>query len=324
MSINDSIPPFDGQPGVWLRSAFHVHTTETDGWLTPAIQRRYHAQAEYDVLAITDHDMLTPVPETSQADHCTGLLTIGGTELSLTAPKSGGPLHLLGIGITTQLAVGRGATLSEAAAAIRAAGGLPYLAHPVWSGLRTDEVDGIEACAGVEIYNASCGVEQDRAHADAHVDVWLSMGHRLHLIATDDTHYPGYDAFQAWTMVHAREKTREAFLEALAAGRFYATSGPRITSLSLLNDRLTVRTTPALSITLLANPPYGAQVRSGSQAFTYRAERLRTADGQALEGTIEGDALTGAHFRWDEGMRYARIVVTDDRGRRAWSNPIWP
>ena len=32
------IAPFDGQPGEWLRCAFHVHTSRSDGWLQPNIQ----------------------------------------------------------------------------------------------------------------------------------------------------------------------------------------------------------------------------------------------------------------------------------------------
>jgi hypothetical protein len=319
MPLTDgSIAPFDGAEGVWLRCAFHVHTTASDGWLTPEKQRRYHAWAGYDVLAITDHDRLTPEPAGSD-----GLLIIGGTEISLRAPKSGGPLHLLGIGITEQPAATIASSLTEAARAVRAAGGLPFLAHPVWSGLRTDEVDGLEECAGVEIYNASCEVEQDRGHADAHTDIWLSAGHRFGLIATDDTHYPGWDAFRGWTMVHARERSREAVLEALAAGRYYATSGPRITDLRVDDGVLTVRSTPARSITAFANPHFGAQVRAGHHELAYYGQRLRTTDGQTSEGLSDGDLLTGARFTAVPGVRYYRIMVTDDRGRRAWSNPIW-
>ena len=312
------IAPFDDAPGVWLRCALHVHTTETDGWLTPPVQRRYHAWADYDVLSITDHDRYTAEPPGE--DH---LLVIGGTEITLTAPRSGGPLHLLGIGITEMPAVGRDATLAEAATAVRASGGLPYLAHPVWSGLRTDEVEGIEQCAGMEIYNAGCDVEQDRVHADAHADLWLSMGHRLNLIATDDTHYPGYDAFRAWTLVHARARTREAVLEALTAGRHYASTGPRITGLTVENGMLTVRCSPVRYVTVLANPPYGAQVRAGRQELAYHAKRLQTADGQTVEGLTEGELLTGAIFGSHPGMRYVRVVIQDHAGRRAWSNPIW-
>jgi len=318
MTAAAAIPLFDGAPGGWLRCAFHVHTTESDGWLTPPVQRRYHTGAGYDVLAITDHDRCTPEPPGED-----NLLVIGGTELSLTAPKSGGPLHLLGIGITSQPRVGREATLAEAAAAVREVGGVPFLAHPVWSGLRTDEVDGIEHVAGIEIYNASCEVEQDRAHADAHADIWLSEGHRLGLIATDDTHYPGYDSFRGWTMVHAAGRTREAVVAALDAGRFYATCGPRITGLELADGALTVRTTPVRAIAALANPPYGGQVRAGAHELAYGGHRLPTADGQTLEGLVEGDLLTGAVFPIHPKVRYARIVVQDERGRRAWTNAVW-
>jgi hypothetical protein len=314
----ESSSPFDGAEGVWLRCAFHVHTTESDGWLQPAVQRRFHGWGGYDVLAITDHDRLTTEPDGND-----DLLVIGGTELSLTAPKSGGPLHLLGIGITSQPAVGKDATLKEAALAVRAAGGLPFLAHPVWSGLRTDEVDGIEECAGMEIFNAGCEVEQDRAHADAHAEVWLSMGHRLGLIATDDTHYPGFDSFRGWTMVHARERSREAVLEALATGRYYATAGPRITDLTVENGVLTVRTTPVRVIAALANPPIGGQVRAGHLEIAYHGRRMRTPDHQTREGLIDGELLTGAEFDWNPRARYYRVVITDALGRRAWSNPIW-
>ena len=55
-----AIAPFDDRPGHWLRCALHVHTTASDGWLAPHIQRRYHRWGGYDVLAITDHDMHTP------------------------------------------------------------------------------------------------------------------------------------------------------------------------------------------------------------------------------------------------------------------------
>ena len=315
---NGPVAPFDDEPGVWLRCAFHVHTTESDGWFTPVMQRRAHAQAQFDVLAITDHDMYTSEPEGDD-----DLMIIGGTELSLTAPKSGGPLHVLAIGITEQPKVGRDATLAEAARAVKATGGLPFVAHPVWSGLLTDEVDGIEECAGVEIYNSSCEVEQDRAHADAHADLWLSRGHRLNLIATDDTHYPGFDDFRGWVMVHARARTRDSVVEALKAGRYYSSCGPRILGITVENHVVTVRTTPVRSITALANPPYGAQVRAGFHELTHRARRLRTGDGQVMEGIVEGDLLTGAVFGPAKGVRYARIMVTDDQGRRAWSNPIW-
>jgi hypothetical protein len=313
-----AVAPFDGAPGVWLRCAFHAHTTESDGWLAPEMLRRYYALGGFDVLAITDHDRYTVEPAGDD-----DLVIIGGTEISLVAPKSRGPLHLLGIGITAMPAVDLQSSLGEACAAVRAAGGLPFLAHPVWSGLLTDEVDGIELAAGLEVCNSSCGVEQDRPYGDVHWDLWLSRGLRLGGIATDDLHYPGYEAFRSWTMVHARERSRAAVMEALGAGRYYATTGPRITELAVDDGILRIASTPVRSITASANPPFGARVTAGHHELAFRALRHRTPDGQALEGIGEGEHLTGATFHGHPLVRYVRLSVEDDRGRRAWTNPIW-
>jgi hypothetical protein len=297
----------------------HAHTTESDGWLTPTMLRRYHAIAGFDVLAITDHDRFTPAPEGDD-----DLLLLGGVELSLKAPASGGPLHVLGLGVTDLPAVTPDVPLVEAAKAIRATGGLAFVAHPVWSGLRTEELDSFEGVTGIEIFNAGCEVEEGRGHANAHWDIWLSKGHRLTAIATDDLHTPGFESFLGWTMVHAREKSRLAVLDALRDGRFYATTGPRITALESDGHRLTIRTTPARSIAFLAQPPFGTQLNAGRLQPSHYARRLPTTDGQTVEGQIDNDLLSGATVAWLPGIRYLRIVVTDDRGRMAWTNPRHP
>jgi hypothetical protein len=310
--------PFDGEAGIWLRCALHTHTTNSDGWLSPEMVRRYHAAGGYDVLAITDHDCFTPEPPGTD-----DLIVIGGTEISLRGPKSGGPLHLLGLGITSMPEVTERSSLADACRAVDACGGLAFVAHPVWSGLLTDEVDGIELAAGLEVYNSSCEVEQGRASGEVHWDLWLSRGYRLGAIATDDLHLPGYEAFRSWTMVHARERTREACMEALRTGRYYATMGPRISAVEFDGATLSVRCTPVRSITALANAPFGARVNAGHHELAHRGQRRRTDDLQALEGIVDGELLTGATFQGGhEGLRYVRVVVEDERGRKAWTNPI--
>ena len=328
-STAGGIAPWDGADGVWLRCQFHAHTTESDGWLSPEMLRRYHAQAGYDVLAITDHDRLTEIPAPHRSHGGDdGLLVIGGTELSLKSPESGGPLHVLGIGVDVmpQIRDEQTSTLAEAAAAIRGAGGLAYIAHPWWSGHRADELGDFSGVTGVEVFNAGCETEQGRGNSEAQWDLWLSAGHRLTAIAADDLHTPGFESFRAWTMVHAAERSREAVLAALAAGRSYATTGPRISTIAVDGEALHVRSTPARSITVLAQPPYGARVNAGHHEIAFFGSRLATADGHGGEGIIEGDWLTGADFprlAGAAGLRYVRVVVTDPHGRSAWSNPIW-
>src|SRR4051812_7611769 len=92
MSERAAIGPF-GREGDWLRCCFHAHTTASDGMLPPAMLCRFYAMGGFDVLAITDHDLLTPPPAELDAD-AAKLLVLPGSELSLRAPVSGGPLHV--------------------------------------------------------------------------------------------------------------------------------------------------------------------------------------------------------------------------------------
>lgn len=321
------IAPWDGADGVWLRCQLHAHTTESDGWLSPVALRRYHAQAGYDVLAITDHDRLTAIPPSHPSfGDDDGLVVLGGTELSLRSPRSGGPLHVLGIGVREFPAVSRDASLTDAAAAIRTAGGLSYVAHPWWSGHRTEELGDFAGVTGIEVFNAGCEAEQGRGCSEAHWDAWLAAGHRLTGIAADDLHTPGWESFRAWTVVHAAARSPEAVLAALAAGRAYATTGPRIHAIAFDGETVSVRCTPARSIAIVAQPPYGARVNAGYHQIAYAGHRLPTPDAQSVEGQIDGELLTGALFpslAIAPNLRYLRVVVVDELGRQAWSNPVW-
>ena len=125
------------------------------------------------------------------------------------------------------------------------------------------------------------------------------MGHRLNLIATDDTHYPGYDVFRAWTLVHARDRTRAALLDSLAAGRFYATTGPRITSLTLADGLLTVRTTPARTITAL-----------GTSYIVRRDPHQITVT--LIDGQVAGYGVSGAADRISRTRRRVRAYFWRD------------
>jgi hypothetical protein len=46
------------------------------------------------------------------------------------------------------------------------------------------------------------------------------------------------------------------------------------------------------------------------------------ANGRKL--LAEDKPLEKAYFKMQEGMKYIRIEVTDDKGRTAWTNPIYP
>ena len=64
------------------------------------------------------------------------------------------------------------------------------------------------------------------------------------------------------------------------------------------------------------------RVNAGPFGMELRARRLRSATNRP-EGYLEGELLTGAVFTLQGMERYARIQVEDERGRCAWTNPLF-
>ncbi len=72
----------------------HLHTTASDGTMSPAELVRYAQAKGLKVIAITDHDTIEGLPEGLQEGKKVGLEVIPGVELS--ADASSGTMHLLG------------------------------------------------------------------------------------------------------------------------------------------------------------------------------------------------------------------------------------
>jgi hypothetical protein len=146
-------PPFEGD-GVWLRCALHAHTTNSDGELAPDMLVRHYEWAGYDVLAITDHWVRTEERSTRK------LLVIPSTELNATCGPSEDDAHVLALGVEADPEPPDSfAPLQEVVDWIRANGGLPYLAHTYWSGLRTEQWEPCEGLLGIEVWNTGCELE---------------------------------------------------------------------------------------------------------------------------------------------------------------------
>jgi hypothetical protein len=321
-ATRDGLAVFAGA-GHWLRCNLHAHTTNSDGMLTPPMLRRYYALGGYDVLAVTDHDQLTPPPELDPR-HPDHLLLVSGAELSLRAPVSGGPLHVLALGITSLPEVTLGSSFAEAVGAIEAVGGVAILAHPWWSGLLPEELDrdALARCVAMEVFNAGCEVEQGRGNSAQYWDALLASGLCVNAVATDDHHLPGFDAFRGWTMARVAERTPEAVVAALRAGAFYSSCGPAILDVRVDAGSWTITTTPAHSVAALGQPPLGTRVNADAHGLREHGETRLQPSGWR-EGLVDGELLTEARFPRLPGWRYVRFEVADARGRVAWTNPLW-
>jgi hypothetical protein len=296
--------------GEWLRCALHAHTTNSDGELPPDKLVRHYEWAGFDVLAITDHWVRTVEPSTDR------LLVIPSTELNAQA---GGPEHdahvlAFGLAVDPELPSGEFASLPDTVAYVHAHGGVAYLAHTYWSGLRTEQFEDCDGLVGIEVWNAGCELEVGRGDSSLHWDEALERGRLLYALATDDSHHPGFDSALAWTWVRAGERSAAAVLAALREGRFYSSTGPRIHELELDDEHVTVRCSPAANVTLLAGKRRGARANAGRLGYPYGIRALETND----DGLI-----TAVRLERPPGAPYGRLEVADADGRTAWTNPLW-
>ena len=187
------------------------------------------------------------------------------------------------------------------------------MAHPYWSGLPLQALIGADGVDGIELFNASAERENGRGDSSYIWDPCLEAGRKLWGFATDDCHYPGFDIGDAWTMVRAAERTEEAVVESLRHGWTYATAGPQIHDVRIDGDAVEVRCSPARSVVLMSRYETGWSVRTD--------HRNRQEDAWILE--VDGAGLiVRARFAPPIPLPYRRLVVADQGGRRAWTNPI--
>ena len=315
--------PFDVD-GVWLKSAFHTHTARSDGELDPAAHVRHHEWMGFDVVAVTDHWTLTHEPST---DH---ILVITGAELA--ADPHGEALadsEILAIGISDIPDDPGGdrakwgpidaytyktfPDLSAAARCIADQGGVSFIAHPYWSGIPLETLMAVEGAHGIELFNSSAHRENARGDSSYVWDLCLDRGKRFWAFGTDDCHYPGFDIGDAWTMVRAAERTEAAVLEALRQGHTYASAGPQIRDITVEGTELEVRCSPARAVVMASRYETGWAVLAGA--------RNRMEEARVLERDDRG-LIVRARFSPSIELPHRRVVIEDEAGRKAWSNPI--
>jgi hypothetical protein len=158
-------------------------------------------------------------------------------------------------------------------------------------------LDGVELS---EVYNTMSDepFNGPRGNAESLLDVTAANGKYYRLVAADDSHRYQGEQCVSWIMVQAEALTVTDILSALKAGRFYATQGPEIYSITHEDDRITVDCSPVSRITFCSN--------------------LCWVDGRCRSG----EGLTGETYRIQPGDRFVRVQLTDAGGRKAWSSPI--
>ena len=286
-------------PGNWYKGSLHIHSTASDGRLTPEEVLDWYRQHGYHFVALTDHNVSSQAQSLGQ-----DWITLAGIEVDGWDPVAG-LYHLVGLGMGPFVPSPEPAASMQAAVThLRQAGAMVCLAHPYWSGQRSADLIDLEGCFALEVYNGGCEVDDAKGFSHVHWDDLLAAGRRLWGVAVDDAHWRlgDRDAGLGWVWVKAASLTQRAVLDALQQGCFYASSGPRIHNLSIDAGRAEI---------LVCCSPVTAIDFVGAGRFS---RRVVAASGQVL---------TEASYQLRASQQYVRVACRDDEGCWAWTNPVF-
>ena len=282
--------------GVWLKGNLHIHTDRSDGKASFDEAIALYERAGYDFIAVTDHWVVSERGQTPG-----GMLLLSGCEYNIGRRVQEGIYHIVGVGMARAPQIERrrdGLTAQALIDGIRAADGLAILAHPAWSLNRPEQAAQLTGLAGVEIYNAMSDLPFNaRPYSGIFVDQLASMGVLLPCMAADDTHAYKDDLHKGYLMVHAREKTQEAVMQALRDGDFYATQGPEV-HLTVENGKAEVVCSPASRVVFFSDSVWSE------------------------ERVTHGTGITRASCALMPHETYVRAEVVDAQGRTAYSSPV--
>jgi hypothetical protein len=298
--------------GTWYKGNTHAHTTESDGDSPPEVVARWYKDHGYDFLVLSDHNVFTDPATLAELVDSTFLL-VPGEELTSSFEKL--PVHVNGLNLRSVLEPHTAATMvgtiQANVDAVRAVEGVPHINHPNfrWA-FGAAELAQVERDRLLEIFNGHPLVHNEGGGGEPGMEaVWDSLltgGKRIYGIAVDDAHHfqgefardranPG----RGWVAVRATALDPAALMEALEAGRFYASSGVTLADVRVSPERLEIQIEP-------------------SGDFRYTTVFIG-AGGRELARTGANPAV----YELRDNVGYVRARVTNSGGAHAWTQPAF-
>jgi hypothetical protein len=330
-AIAIAAPPPLPPPPRWLRGSTHVHAAPSgDSTTDPAAVIAWYRDHGYDFFVLTDHNRVTTVAPAGLGrlatdDDPAAPLVLAGIELTYNPavcdappPPPGGKcrIHVNALGVTgrpdgklawaDRAATTRRAMYAAALAATATLGGLAQLNHPGWHWGLTPDLLGALAADGVVLFELA-NVQFTRWNVgdpehpglEAQWDLALGAGATVWAVASDDAHsYDGHGKYPAgggWVMVDAA-RDADAIIGALAAGRFYASTGVTLARAAAYGDDLVVE---------VAGDPAGHTI-----AFVVDGAVVARHPGPLARHPIP------------PAGSYVRATVTRADGAQAWVQPV--
>ena len=318
----------------FYKANLHVHTTVSDGAMTPEEIKKIYMEKGYSVVAFTDHEVMVPHPELTDENFvaltATEISTNNRTDcdfcyaktyhLNIYSPDENKNCfntfdrskmwleHSYQYITDEQEAIQhkRIYDASDVNKVIQMAndeGCLVSYNHPVWSLQNYSDYSELKGLWGIELYNTGCARNGYFDTAQPFDDL-LRKGEEIFPLATDDAHLLR-DCFGGYVMISAKDLTYKSIFEALKNGDFYASTGPEFFEISINDGIVKIVTSPVAFIGLA----------------TENRHLFAKRDEENLLTEVEFDI--GWHLDMlKQGISehpYIRITLMDEKGNTAYS-----
>lgn len=267
------------EKGNFYKANLHIHSTVSDGQMSPEELKKIYMENGYSIIAFTDHEVM--VPHTHLSDE--NFLAITSTEISINnrfdcdfnfaktyhlniySPEenrsafSGFDKSKMWLEhsysyITPEQeakAYDRRYDISSVNEVIKMAndeGCLVSYNHPVWSLQDYSDYIDLKGLWGIELYNTGCArngyIDSPKPYDDL-----LKKGECIFPLATDDSHRL-FDCFGGYVMIKAEKLEYKTVFEALKNGDFYASTGPEFEEISIDEGIVKVKCSPVKYVNL--------------------------------------------------------------------------
>ena len=312
----------------YFKANLHTHSTISDGQLTPAQVKDAYKAKGYQILAITDHNIIVDHSAMTEPD----FLMLTGVEINHNhqnyRPRFDGQVYHLNLiakrpdnlcfpgspekrfpdsqvykdKMQYECLPSEYSTdaINAVIAKANELGFLVMYNHPTWSCQSYPDYAPLKGLWGMELRNAECYLLGNNENNSRVYKDLLNLGNRVYPVGADDMHSPRALG-QSWIMVGASDLSYDSVIKALENGDFYMSCGPEIFDLTIEENILKITCSDAQDIVLESHGRF--------------ARRRRAEDNNWLR-QAEFD-LTSFFNKADDENMYIRLTVTAPDGTYA-------
>ena len=307
----------------FYKAEMHCHSTNSDGTVPVSEQKRLFKEQGYSVVAFTDHEHLVDNSHLDDED----FLTVTSCEIAIKENPAASTLtstnmrvcHLNFYALDQHNTltpcynsvydhfskcevryegefdrVYSGEGISEIIRTAHEKGFLVSYNHPDWSLESAVDYLQYKNLDFVEVFNNACYLSGNESYNIQALDHFWRKGEAPWCVMADDSHSVNA-MFGGWIKINAPQLKYDVIMDALRAGRFYASRGPEIFRLVRDGNKVRIKTSSAQMIAI--------------------------STGSRRTSAIIKDGVTSGEFTLCANDGYFRITVTDKYGKQAITQP---